>query len=259
MDDRLQREGNRSPVKSVEKTIRIIGALEELGEAGVTEISDFTNLPKGTVHKHISSLLQGELICKNSAKYRLSLRFSELGKQSKQNISHLETIQQHVHELARETELITHFSTQEHGYLCVICSATGKHGAASRMQVAGRFPLHWTAAGKAILSTLPKTRVQEIINNKGLVAANEQTIIDPQTLFEELEEIKQQGYATNINENTSGLWALGAPVSNRNDQVIGALGVGGPEARLVGERFETELPKFLLGTVNELELDISYS
>lgn len=259
MVKQTEREGNRSPVKSIKKTIRIIGALEELSEAGVTEISDFTNLSKGTVHKHISSLLQGELVCKDGSNYRLSLRFLELGKQSKQNISHLETIRQHVHDLARETELITHFSTEEHGLLCVICSETGKHGAASRMQVAGRFPLHWTAAGKAILSTLPKKRVQEIIKNRGLVAANEQTVTDPQTLFDKLEEIQQRGYARNVNENTSGLWALGAPVSNQNNQVIGALAVGGPEVRLAGERFETELPKILLGAINELELDISYS
>ncbi|SDR07080.1 hypothetical protein SAMN05216278_3461 [Halopelagius longus] len=42
-------------------------------------------------------------------------------------------------------------------------------------------------------------------------------------------------------------------------KVGGGMSVSGPSHRLKGEWFEEELPDFLLGAANELELNIEYS
>jgi DNA-binding IclR family transcriptional regulator len=75
----------------------------------------------------------------------------------------------------------------------------------------------------------------------------------------ELDQIRQQGYCLNDQELIEGLRAVGAPVQGRNGQVIGAISIAGPTHRLKGDTFESDLPDLLLGTVNELELNIVYS
>jgi len=85
------------------------------------------------------------------------------------------------------------------------------------------------------------------------------TITDPQTLYAELERVRERGYSVNKQENIEGLHAVSAPVMDTNGHVFGALSVSGPTHRMKGEWFEDELPDLLLGAANELELNITYS
>jgi DNA-binding IclR family transcriptional regulator len=119
--------------------------------------------------------------------------------------------------------------------------------------------LHSVAAGKSILAHMSEEDVWQIIEDRGLPKITENTITDSETLFEELEMIREQGYSVNDQENLDGLKAIGAPILGADGQVIGALSVSGPTHRMKGEYFESELPDLLLGVVNELELNIAYS
>ncbi len=62
--------------------------------------------------------------------------------------------------------------------------------------------MHQVAGGKAILAEYSRERVEGIIEQHGLPATTEYTITDPETLFQELEDIRKRGYATTIEEST---------------------------------------------------------
>jgi len=119
--------------------------------------------------------------------------------------------------------------------------------------------LHSTAAGKAILAEMPEQRVMDIISEHELPAETEHTITDPDSLVEELDEIREHGIAYNDEESVEGLRAVGVPVRGSNGIAIGALSVSGPSNRLRGEVFREEIPNIMLGHANEVELNIRYS
>ena len=101
-------------------------------------------------------------------------------------------------------------------------------------------------------------RHDEIIG-RGLERQTQHTIVDPDALRTELDEIRERGYAFNIEESTNRLHAVGAPVTLPDGRVLGAISVSGPSHRMKGDRLEHEIPDLLLGIVNELELNIMYS
>jgi len=85
------------------------------------------------------------------------------------------------------------------------------------------------------------------------------TITDKEELFAELETIRDRRYAFNRGEHIEGLRTVAAPVFDDDGNVFGALCVSGPANRLKDDRLEVELRDYLLGAVNELELNIAYS
>jgi DNA-binding IclR family transcriptional regulator len=110
-----------------------------------------------------------------------------------------------------------------------------------------------------ILANLSRSRVEQIIDRRGLPQVTENTVTSREKLYEELEEIRDREFAFNKEESVSGLRAVGVPVMTPQGDVLGTLSVSGPSNRLQDDWFHQELLKLLLGTVNEIEFKISYS
>jgi DNA-binding IclR family transcriptional regulator len=102
-------------------------------------------------------------------------------------------------------------------------------------------------------------RIEEIIDRWGLPQETEQTITSREALYEELDRIRDRGYAFNREEHLKGVKAVGAPVLADDGRVVGAFSVSGPVHRMKGEWFEEEVTNTVLGISNELELKITYS
>lgn len=109
-----------------------------------------------------------------------------------------------------------------------------------------------------MLAAMSDQEVESIIKDKGLEAKTENTITDIDSLFEELEEIREKGVAFNREETNLGIRAVGASITRPNGVVLGAISVSGPAHRLSGELFNEELPKKIRGTAQEIELNLEY-
>ena len=77
-----------------------------------------------------------------------------------------------------------------------------------------QFPVHATANGKAMLAALPTPRVEQILPDV-LVPCTPNTIVDRETLMEELDCIRAAGgIAFDCEEESMGIVAVGAVVRN---------------------------------------------
>lgn len=110
---------------------------------------------------------------------------------------------------------------------------------------------------EAILGFLPENRVHEILDQHGLPERTAKTITDRTTLFDELETIRERSYAYNDEEEVEGLRAVGAPVIDRDETVLGSLSVAGPTSQLKGAPFNEELPKQVQRAANVIEMKIN--
>lgn len=247
------------PVRTVETMFRILDALQELDGARVSELADHLDKSKSTVHRHLTTLYHHQYVDRRGDEYRVGLRFLTLGEYARQQNEVYHAAQPLVEELAEATEERSLFMTEEHGLAVYLYRGTGQHAVRTNSRVGTRRYLHTIAGGKAILAHLPEPRVNEIIDRWGLPAQTEHTIVERDALFEELERVRQDAVAFNCEECVEGLKAVAAPVMSPEGDVFGALSVSGPAHRLQGEWFESEIPSLLLGTANELELNIEYA
>ena len=244
-------------VSSAETLFDIVEHISEAEGQTLSQISENLDYAKSTVHRHLTTLEQRGYVVKNGG-YYVSLRFLELGQQARTRHHAYPLAREKVDELAAETNERAQFIVEEHGEAVYVHRAFGEHAVRTDPGIGKRIPLHATSAGKSILAMMPPAKSSRIIEQTSFEKITSKTITDSDDLYAELEHIQERGYAFNREENLNGLHAVGAPILGPKEDVIGALSVSGPSHRLVGERFKNELPSLLLGTTNELELNISH-
>jgi DNA-binding IclR family transcriptional regulator len=247
------------PVRTTVRSFEIVEFLKENHGAGVTETAEALDMSKGVVHNHLSTLESIGFVIKEDEEYSLSLRFLELGEYQRNQMRLYQIGREQVEELAAETGELVNLATEEHGR-CVYLSLSRGEKAVELDTYAGHRPhLHNTALGKAILAHLPESRTIEILDHLGMPRSTEHTITDRDTLFDELDEIRDQGVAFDRQERLTGLRCIAAPITKNNGEVAGAISVSGPMTRFQGELFEETLPKAVRSTANVIELNLEYS
>ncbi|XVH33412.1 IclR family transcriptional regulator (plasmid) [Haloferacaceae archaeon DSL9] len=249
----------KHPVRTTEKTLQILQTLKDLDGGGVTEIANELGFGKSTIHNHLSTLEEHEFVVKEDDAYQLSLRFMELGGYTRNRMDFYKTAKDEVRRLAEETGELANMATDEHGR-CIYLYCTRGSNAVDLDTYAG-FPvsMHNTALGKSILAHLPESEVRAILDTRGMAPTTKNTITDRDVLFDELEEIRERGYAFDREERLDGLRCVAAPVKREDGYVWGAISVASPTRRMQTERFEEEIPELVLGAANVIQINMTYS
>jgi DNA-binding IclR family transcriptional regulator len=103
------------------------------------------------------------------------------------------------------------------------------------LDVGRRNTAHSTGTGKVLLAHLDKAVLDRTLDGWELQAFTPFTIIDTDLLRKELARIREQGWGCNIEEAEIGATSVGAPVRDVTGQVVAALSVAGPTARMSPE------------------------
>lgn len=242
-------------VKTAERAFRIIELLDDIEEASLTTIADHLDMPRSTLHTYLSTLLDQQYLTKEGNTYRLSLKFLDYGVKVQQNEPIYGTCEPFLEQVAHQTEEIAWVVVEEYGRAVCLRKAEGELAIQPYKRVGARLSMHDIAAGKALLAELSDDRVHEIIDQYGLPRRTENTITDPDALFDELDEIRETGVAFNDGESMDGFRAVASPICP-NGELHGALVVSGPKNRFQDDRFRDELPEVVTGTTNAIELEL---
>jgi IclR family acetate operon transcriptional repressor len=241
-------------VAAVDRTLTIVETLREIQGAGVTEIADAADLPKSSVYHHLRTLEKKGYVIKNDETYELGLRFLPLGEAARQHRRVYRAARTEIEQLGSDTGINAYLSVEEHGQATVIFRHLEKN--IDLGPIGTTVPLTTSSVGKAILAELPDDRVDEIIDRHGLPPITDSSIVDRETLDEELSRIRQRGYALDRGEHIQRLKGVGAAILGPDGEVRGAVSVAGPERQLRGDFFKQELPDAVLDTTNVVELKL---
>lgn len=245
-------------VQAVETTCRILDELRDLDGAGVSELAERLDLAKATVHSHLATLLDNEFVVKRDGEYEVSLRFVDFGEYAKNDVDIYDITCTEVDRLAEETGEVAQFMVEEHGMGVYLHKTSGEHAIQTASYTGNRKYLHCTALGKAILSQLPEERVDDILETRGLPQRTPRTITDREDLFDELDQIREQGVAFDDEEVLQGLRCVAAPIEHPTGKLQGAISISGPTSRFQGERFTEEIPDVIRGAVNVIEINATH-
>ncbi|WP_368280072.1 IclR family transcriptional regulator domain-containing protein [Halomarina oriensis] len=240
----------------MQRTLRILETLRETGGAGVTTVAKETGYSKATVHNHLATLEHEEYVVRTGdGTYELGFRFLDLAHHARRRIGIYDLVRREVDKLAAESGEMALYTVEEHGWGVCIYRELGENAVQTPLYVGYRSALHHTAVGKAILAYLPRSRVEAIIKRRGLTVQTEDTITDPDQLFDELDAIRDRGFAFNREETIPGLVGVGAPIIGQGGTVEGAISIIGPASRMDEERFYGEIPDMITRSVNIIEIN----
>ena len=244
-------------IKSDETLFDLVELLRELDGAGVTELAERLGVAKSTVHGHLTTLRDRGFVVKRSGRYELGLRFFEYGQYVRSQLEIVQSGTSAVEKLEAETGEMVWLLTHQNGKAIYVYGRAGDNEVNVNTILGTRTHMHCNSGGKAILAHLPESEVRDIVDTHGLPSRTENTITDRGQLFDELDRIREQGYALNRSEDLEGIHAVGVPLTV-DGAVQGALSVAGPAHRLSTERCEGAVLDRLRAATNEIDLTLAY-
>ncbi|WP_435320999.1 IclR family transcriptional regulator [Haloarchaeobius sp. TZWSO28] len=245
-------------IRSVEIAFNIIDLLQERGRIGVTDVANELGHSKSTIHSHLRTLEERQILVREEDGYRLSLRFLDMATHVRDQVGNYDVIREEVDALAEETGEIVQFGIEEHGQVSYLYKATGDRSVETRSRVGTQAPMYSTSLGKTILAYLPPERTEEIVQATEFETYTPKTIASAEELYDRLEEVRDRGYGIDDEENISGLRCVSAPVKN-GETVLGAVSITGPSSRFTTERLHGELSDHVQRAANVIELNTKFS
>jgi DNA-binding IclR family transcriptional regulator len=224
-------------VRSVERAVRILSSLDdEHPERSLSEIAQATGLHKATTHRILMTLLNcGFIEQVDGDKYRLGLRMAGLSLGVLHHLDFRQEALPHMEQLVERFQETCDLGVFDRGQVLYVEVVQSKHTLTIAARVGRHLPAHCTSGGKVLLAFLPLEIVEPVLSAP-LAAYTENTITSPARLREELEVVRQRGYALDDEEFEAGIRAVAVPIRDIEGNVIAHMSMPGPTNRLTPER-----------------------
>jgi DNA-binding IclR family transcriptional regulator len=105
-------------------------------------------------------------------------------------------------------------------------------------------PMHCTGNGKILLLNYSDEDLDHFIETQGLPQFTKNTYVTKESLKEELNRIRERGYAYDDEEREVGIRCLAFPVYDVQGKIIAGVSVTGPKERMTDEFLEKRIDKF---------------
>ncbi|WP_049985904.1 IclR family transcriptional regulator [Halobellus rufus] len=217
-----------------ETLFRIVEAMAGADSMGVTEVAAELDLTKSTAHRHLQTLAAHGYAVNDGGTYRLSHQWFHLGTDVKSRNPFYLASRRELVVLAERTGQTAWAAIEEMGGLMFV-NGTGARPTHNPDLLVGNWSsITETAAGKSILAALPEERAAEIIENA------DEAEKSPEDVRTELEYVRNRGYAINLGERISGIYAIGM-AAVVDGTVYGAMSLSSPSDDLITSDRESAL------------------
>lgn len=222
----METRGRR--VYSVEKAIRLLDCFwQERRPLSLRELEQRTGWAKSTIHGLLASMLDSAVVEQNSSdgKYRLGYHLFELGSAVSRSWDLPRCCAPYLQELVDrfgESAYLARLSGNE--LLLALCEEP--HGGFRIVSEEGtRLPLHCSCQGKAILAQKSLHEAKRLLRRKELTRYTPHTITREEVLLEQLENVRTEGVAYEIEEYKLGLKSVAAPIIDRSGHCDHAIAI----------------------------------
>lgn len=227
---------------SVQSLTRAFSLLSRLGESGVgqtlSDLAGGAGLAPSTAHRLLTSMRQEGFVeyDEQAGLWSVGLQAFAVGNAYLKKRDFIAQARPFMRQLVAETGETSNLGVLDgdhHVFLSQVESA-------QMMRMVTRLgrpgPVHAAGVGKALLSALTSREVAAILRRTGLKSLTNHTLTTPSALMDELEKVRQQGFALDNEEQTLGLRCIAANIYDEHGEAIAAVSVSGPTVRVTMER-----------------------
>lgn len=227
---------------AAQKTIRVLEA--SIGSKGWRKLGDIAaeaGVPKPSSHRVLTTLVdEGFLVAGPAGWYAVGPRLRALAAHVRSATADgpLEILQR-LQQRVGQTVHLAVLSGDEATYVEKV-DADQPYRMASRVGM--RIPLHCTAIGKCLLSSLPGEEARTIVRRVGLRRRTSATITTMRGLEAELKMVRTNGYAVDDEENETTIRCVAVPVAAEDGTVVAAVSLSTVTFLVAREEIESYLP-----------------
>ncbi len=227
-------------VKSLVKAMRVLECFSTgQSRLGVSQIAKMLGMQKSVVYNLLNTFKECGYVNQDpeTEKYYLGTKLLHMSYIVNQDMGLRDQFLPYMTRIADETHEICYFAILDGQEALYIESAYPKGQSRSRNILGERADLYCTGLGKAMLAYLPEEEQKEILS-RPMKPYTPNTLCDSKALFEQMREIRQNGYSVDDMEHEYGIRCVAVPVFSSTGAVFGAVSISGPSMRFSSEMIE---------------------
>lgn len=226
-------------MQTVEKALDILEVfLKQEGEMGIAALANLSRLNISTAHRITSTLVKRGYLNQRQKreKYYLGPRLLEFGSIVKRRMKIREVAFPFLQELNKVADESINLAILDANEAVYIEQIESNHNLRIFTEVGNRVPLHCTGVGKVFLAHMGEVEVERFLNSKDLPYYTKNTITDFSQLKKQLLIVRREGVAEDNEEMEVGVRCVASSVKDCDGNVVAAISVSGPSARLSGKK-----------------------
>jgi DNA-binding IclR family transcriptional regulator len=225
---------------------------------GLAEIADALGLHKSTAHRFLMVLEHHRMVERSQAgKFRLGLRLCDFGSRAIEQFDLRDRAQLHLKTLVAEVEETAHLCILEKTRMVYIDKQEPERTIRMISRVGASSPIHCTAVGKAILATMPRARVEQLLPELQLERFTRRTMTSREALLKELDRTSRRGYAVDDEEREEGVRCAGVAILDGRGEAVAAVSISGPAFRVTMQKIP-QIAGRLMMCVKGIRQDLGY-
>lgn len=227
------------------------------------EISDLTGIPKATAHRLLNTLeynglIQRQLEGINEFRYKLGLKFLDMGRIVTENLDIRKIAYPYMKELVRISNDAVQLVIREGNEAIYIEKVESTLPVRLYTRIGRRAPLYAGACPRALIAFLSWEEIDSLIETFEFSSFASNTITSSEALREKIQEEKSLGYTISYSELAEDTTSLAMPIYNHENQVAASISIAGGSIRFDGKRFDFILEN-LKECVQSISKDLGYS
>lgn len=227
---------------SLDKAFALVDLVAS-GKVTLSDLAEASHMPRSTVHRLLSDLVDRHVLARDGRNYRLGIRLLQLGEQVRRQLRLPALADEPMRNLASDTHETVHLGILDASHVVYIAKIEGRRGLQMASHVGLQSPAQTTAMGKVLLAgLLPAEWERRYI---ALAPATPYSITDRAAFLHELAEVRSQGYAFDREENEVGIRCVAAPVIDARGNVVAAVSLSGASVFVTEERQRALVPSVM--------------
>ena len=237
---------------SAERSLAVLAMLSHTGEPmALADLVHALGLPKGTLHRICGQLLESGFLARDVNENHFVVG-PALRKLALDTLNH-GTLRGMRHavltDLVEQVAETCNFTTLDGAEVLYLDRVEAAWPWRLTLEVGAHVPLHCTASGKLFLALMDGKSRDALLATLTLKRMTDHTIVTPQELRAECEQIAKRGHAFDREEFVAGLIAAAVPVRDSHGQIRAALAVHAPTTRMSMDDLMARLPALELAAV----------
>lgn len=227
-------------VQALVRALALLNRIAEAADGGasLTELAQQVGLAPSTAHRLLTTLEQERYV-----RFDHDGRLWSIGAQTfvvgcaftkSRNLAGI--ARPYMRRLMEQSGETVNLAVEEQGEMVYLAQVECRQMMRAFARPGSRVPLHCSAVGKAVLSAGTDRSLSKLLLRHGMPRLTAKTITVPALLRADLERARVLGYAIDDEEHAVGLRCIAAPIFDDSGEVVAALSVSGPMARIVDER-----------------------
>lgn len=216
-------------VKSAERALELLAliAREEGRNNVVTQASlrELTGLPRSSLHALLVSLVDSGFVEISEDSYRVGMRAFEVGNVWASGLDVIRVAKPVLSQLVKSYGHTANLGVLDEREVVYLLKVDAPSPIRLVSEQGKRLPAHSTALGKALLSQLEESELEELYRDHELVPVTGRTITEQSELFEQIAEVRATGVATEFGESTPDVRCWASLVRGGSGAVVGAISV----------------------------------